>query len=220
MTHRPTTETTYRQLVREARERLRLNPCQGADQLAKALACSERTLNRAFASAGTTMRDDRKRLRLDRAALVLLGDKPPSEAAQRAGYASSRQLAEPFRTQFGVTPSRIREIGRAEKTVRWQASRRGPYKGSWQQYRRRQMWRAARRVLRAAHAELTTGTLPADKVERALKLKLPRPREPKAPLALYEVFGPDARVVPEDLLRQVWASRRAVQEAQRSRGST
>ncbi|MGP0101972.1 MAG: helix-turn-helix domain-containing protein [Solirubrobacteraceae bacterium] len=167
--------------------------------------CSERTLNRAFASTGTTVREESRRLRLDRAALTLLGGKPPSEAARRAGYASPRQLAEPFRKRYGATPARVREVGRAIKTIRWQASQRGPYSGSWQQHRRRETWRAARRVLRVAHSELTPGTIPASRVEGALKLRVPRPRKSKAPLALYEVFGPAAGWIPEDLLRQTLA---------------
>jgi AraC-like DNA-binding protein len=207
VTHRPTTDGFYREVVRKARARLRLNPCQAPSELAQALACSERTLNRAFASTGTTVRDESRRLRLDRAALTLLGGKPPSEAARRAGYASSRQLAEPFRKRYGATPSRVRDVGRAIKTVRWQASQRGPYRGSWQQRGRRETWRAARRVLRAAHAELIQGTIPASRVDDALKLRLQRPRKSKTPLALYEVFGPAASWIPEDVLRQTVAFR-------------
>jgi hypothetical protein len=136
-----------------------------------------------------------------------VGGKPPSEAARRAGYASPRQLAEPFRKRYGATPSRVREVGRAIKTVRWQASQRGPYRGSWQQHRRRETWRAARRVLRTAHSELIPETIPASRVDGALALRLQRPRKSKAPLALYEVFGPAAGWIPEEGLRQALAFR-------------
>lgn len=204
---RTTTEAFYRGLVRGARQRLRINPCQSPAELARALACSQRTLNRAFAAAGSTVREERDRARLDRAALILLAEKPSSEAARHARYASSRQLAEPFRQRFGVTPSRMRRIGGAVRTVTWQAGRPGPYRGSWQQRERNSRWRAERRVLREALDELVAGTVPARRVARALDLRLPRPREPRAPLKLYEVFGPaaaSARLARdlEDLLRR------------------
>ena len=83
------------------------------------------------------MRSERDRLRLDRAAQVILATKAHGEAARQAGYASPRQLAGPFRRRFGVTPSRMREISSAVRTVTWQAAQPPPYRGSWQQHPRR-----------------------------------------------------------------------------------
>jgi AraC-like DNA-binding protein len=203
---RRTTDAFYRSLVRGTRRQLRLDPCQSPAAIARKLACSERTLNRAFAANGGTVREERDRVRLDRAALVLLAGKPSAEAARSAGYVSARQLADPLRRRFGVTPSRMRRIGGAVRTVTWQARRLGPYRGSWQQRERNAVWRAERRVLREALQELVIGTMPARRVARALELRLPRPRELRAPLKLYEAFGPAARFVPEDLLRRHFGS--------------
>lgn len=131
-------------------------------------------------------------MRLDRAARILLAKMPIAEAARHSGYASSRQLAEPFRRRFGVTPSRMREVGDAVLTTTWQSKQKGPYSGTFQQHQRNATWRAKRRVLRQARSALTPDTMPARKVERALSLRLPRARIPRAPLTLYEVFAPDA----------------------------
>lgn len=49
------------------------------------------------------------------------------------------------------------------------------------------------------YAQLVPGTLPARTVERALTLRLSRPRTSKVPLTFYEVFGPSAQSVPKDL---------------------
>jgi len=197
---------SYRELVREARKKLRAAPCQSPETLSKALLCSPRTLNRAFEVAGSTVRDERAKLRLDRAASVLLKGKRPAEAARQAQYASPRRLAEPFRERFGVTPSRMSEIGEAMRTVTWQAEQPGPYRGSWQQRQRRAVWRAQRRVLRNALDELEAGTMPAKKVKGALAVRLPRPREPRAPLTLWEMVLPPAddsgESMPDDVRRQ------------------
>ena len=200
--HRPTTEIFYRHLVRQAQRRLQRHPCQSISELANALACSQRTLNRAFEFVGSTVRAERDSYRLDRAALILLAEKSSAEAAHQAGYASSRQLADPFRRRFGVTPSRMRRIGRAVRNVTWQAGRPGPYRGTWQQKQRNALWRAERRLLRDCLEDLAPTTMPAQRVARALTLRLPRPRQSRAPLHLYEVFGPAAQYVPDDLLRR------------------
>jgi len=200
--HRRTTEDSYRRIVAATRRRLRINPCQSTSELADAAHCSKRTLNRAFAAVGSTVREERDSARLDRAAQVLLAGKPTAEAARHARYASPRQLAEPFRRRFGVTPGRMRRIGSAAGCVRWQAGRPGPYRGSWQQRQRNATWRAERRVLLEARDQLVADTMPARTVERALQLRLPRPRDPRAPLTLYQVFGPAATYVPEELLRR------------------
>ncbi len=189
MPQRRTTQNFYGQLVRNSWDSLRRDPRRSPADLARSLFCSERTLNRAFAAAGSTVRDERDCLRLDRAALILLSTKPPADAARRAGFASARQLAQPFRRRFGVTPSRMREIGGALRTVTWAARQQGPYRGSWQQKRRAAEWRAARRLLRKASSQLSPSTMPLEKVERALELRLPRVRDPRAPLTLYELFG-------------------------------
>lgn len=128
--HRRTTEDDYRRIVAATRRRLRINPCRSTSELAGAVSCSKRTLNRAFAAAGSTVREERDAARLDRAANVLLAEKPAAEAARHARYASPRQLADPFRRRFGVTPAHMRRIGRAIRTIRWQAGRPGPYSGS------------------------------------------------------------------------------------------
>jgi len=195
--------------VRDARRRLRRDPCVSVPQLARELACTERTLNRAFALTGSTVRAERSRVRLDHAASVLLAGMPIAVAARRAGYASSRQLAAPFRRRFGVTPSRMRQVGSAVRTVTWQAKQRGPYRGSWQQRQRRITWRACRRTLLAARNELVAGTLPADKVQSALNLRLSRPRKSPVPLSVYEVFGVAPGWISEDLLREHPMYRRA-----------
>lgn len=209
MAFRRSTEIFYKGLVHEARNQLRLDPRQSPAHLARTLACSNRTLNRAFAAAGRTIREERDGLRLDRAARTLLGEKSPAEAARRAGYASSRQLAGPFRRRFGMTPSRVRELGRAISQLRWQAKQPGPLRGSWQQRQRSTTWRKQRHVLRVARVELIPHTVVASHVERALQLRLSRPRTPRVPLSLYEVFGPAAEWVPEHILSDtpVWTAR-------------
>jgi hypothetical protein len=136
------------------------------------------------------VRRERDCLRLDCAARMLLDGASSIATARCAGYSSSRQLAEPLRSRFGVTATRMREIGKALRTVRWEATHEAPYRGSWQQTKRQATWRAARRVLRDAQKELAPGTLPAHRVEKALRMRLPRPREPQAPLSVYQAFGP------------------------------
>jgi len=193
---RPATTESYRKLVVDARRHLRRDPCQSTAELARKLPCSVRTLNRAFAATGSTVREERHPLRLHRAALVLLAAMPPAEAARHAGYASSQQLIDPFRRYFGVTPARMRQIGHSVKTVTWQAKQPGPYRGTWHQRQRERAWRAHRHVLLTARGELVAGTIAAQKVEVALAKRLPRPRAPKAPLKLWNMFEAFASEMP------------------------
>lgn len=73
---------------------------------------STRTLYYAFASAGTTFRDELTRSRLERARELLsapcLSESPIAEIASRCGFTDPSHFAKRFRQQFGRSPVQFR----------------------------------------------------------------------------------------------------------------
>jgi AraC family transcriptional regulator of adaptative response / methylphosphotriester-DNA alkyltransferase methyltransferase len=80
------------------------------DSVARAIYTSRRQVQRAFAEAGTTVRDYVHSVRMERAA-DLLRSTPLSvrEIGQRVGYRQPAQFAKAFRRSSGSTPSAWRE---------------------------------------------------------------------------------------------------------------
>jgi AraC-like DNA-binding protein len=91
---------------------LRLALDAGASSLgecARALAKSERALQRSLGEAGTTFRDARRRHRLEKARVLLASSVAGmAEIAGICGFASSQHLATAFRAAFGTTPAAFR----------------------------------------------------------------------------------------------------------------
>ncbi len=80
------------------------------DDIARRVASSRRQLQRAYAEIGsTTFREHLTRVRMDRAA-VLLVDRGLTvrEVARRVGYRQPAQFAKAFRRHLGVAPSDYR----------------------------------------------------------------------------------------------------------------
>ena len=109
---RQTTVTRRRALFLDAAEiieaeyRDRLN----LDDVAHRVATSRRQLQRAFAEAGeTSFRTYVQRVRMDRAARLLLeGTAPVSEVSRAVGYRQPAQFAKAFRRHHGRPPSSFR----------------------------------------------------------------------------------------------------------------
>jgi AraC-like DNA-binding protein len=81
-----------------------------AERVAKALACSARQLQRAYAQFGDlTFHDDLVGRRMDAAAeLLSLPSIPVCEVARRVGYSQASHFARAFRRRYGVSPSTYR----------------------------------------------------------------------------------------------------------------
>jgi AraC family transcriptional regulator of adaptative response / methylphosphotriester-DNA alkyltransferase methyltransferase len=80
------------------------------DDIARRLASSRRQLQRAYAEVGqTTFRDQLTRVRMERAAeLLLRRSVTVREVAQRVGYRQPAQFAKAFRREKGLAPSDFR----------------------------------------------------------------------------------------------------------------
>ena len=109
---RQTTVTRRRALfveaaaIIEAEYRDRIN----LDDVAHRVATSRRQLQRAFAEAGeTSFRTYVQRVRMDRAARLLLESSAPvSEVSRAVGYRQPAQFAKAFRRHHGRPPSSFR----------------------------------------------------------------------------------------------------------------
>ncbi len=80
------------------------------ERVAKALACSSRQLQRAYAQFGDlTFHDDLVGRRMDAAAeLLFLPSIPVCDVARRVGYRQPPHFARAFRRRYGVSPSTYR----------------------------------------------------------------------------------------------------------------
>jgi AraC family transcriptional regulator, regulatory protein of adaptative response / methylphosphotriester-DNA alkyltransferase methyltransferase len=89
------------------------------DDIARRLASSRRQLQRAYAEVGrTTFRDQLTRVRMERAAeLLLRRSVTVREVAQRVGYRQPAQFAKAFRREKGLAPSDYRAAGRGRPLV-------------------------------------------------------------------------------------------------------
>jgi AraC family transcriptional regulator, regulatory protein of adaptative response / methylphosphotriester-DNA alkyltransferase methyltransferase len=83
------------------------------DDIARRVASSRRQLQRAYAEIGnTTFRDHLTRVRMQRAADMLVGrGLTVREVAHRVGYRQPAQFAKAFRRYQGVAPSAFRATG-------------------------------------------------------------------------------------------------------------
>jgi AraC-like DNA-binding protein len=81
--------------------------------VARALACSPRQLQRAYAQFGSTFHEDLRQRRLAAAAELLAAQPLPVEdVARLTGYSEGSHLARAFRRCYGVTPASFRERAR------------------------------------------------------------------------------------------------------------
>ena len=85
------------------------------DDIAHRVASSRRQLQRAYAEiGGTTFRDHLTRVRMERAAELLRGERlSVREVAARVGYRQPAQFAKAFRRHLGLAPSEYRVNGHA-----------------------------------------------------------------------------------------------------------
>jgi transcriptional regulator GlxA family with amidase domain len=107
-------------VVVAARYRTRLTVAQ----VAHALGCSPRALQRAYAAAHTSFSEELSRVRL-RAAAELLGGQTVSVdvVARLAGFAGGASLAAAFARRYGVTPAQYRAAARTAAKDGWAARR-------------------------------------------------------------------------------------------------
>jgi AraC-like DNA-binding protein len=97
----------------DARLRRGLLPARnvrGVEEMARAACYSHRQFHRlAVQSTGETPAAYRRRLRLDRGAALLLGERATVlEVALETGWQTHESFTRAFRARFGVTPSRFR----------------------------------------------------------------------------------------------------------------
>jgi AraC family transcriptional regulator, regulatory protein of adaptative response / methylphosphotriester-DNA alkyltransferase methyltransferase len=80
--------------------------------VARSIATSRRQLQRVFGERNTSFRDELQRVRMARAAELLLGDGIPVGAVARAvGYRQPAQFSKAFRRHHGCPPSQLRATG-------------------------------------------------------------------------------------------------------------
>jgi transcriptional regulator GlxA family with amidase domain len=107
-------ETVQRRLalVRDAREVIARRfdePDLALASVAHEIATSRRQLQRAFAETGTTFSRELQRIRMRRAAQLLLqGSLPVHTVADAVGYRQPAQFAKVFRRHHGAPPSNFR----------------------------------------------------------------------------------------------------------------
>ena len=99
-------------LVRDAREVIARRfdePDLALASVAHEIATSRRQLQRAFAETGTTFSRELQRIRMRRAAQLLLqGSLPVHTVAGAVGYRQPAQFAKVFRRHHGAPPSNFR----------------------------------------------------------------------------------------------------------------
>lgn len=110
---RASTVQRRRELYREALEaivRLHGDPDLSLARVAHEIATSRRQLQRALAEVGgTTFSRELQRIRMKRAAELLLGGSMPVQSVAAAvGYRQAAQFAKVFRRHHGVSPSSFR----------------------------------------------------------------------------------------------------------------
>jgi AraC family transcriptional regulator, regulatory protein of adaptative response / methylphosphotriester-DNA alkyltransferase methyltransferase len=113
--HRPSTIRLRSSLLEEANAIVERDYASdlSLDDIARRVASSRRQLQRAYAEIGdTTFRDHLTRVRMDRAADLLVTRMfTVREVANRVGYRQPAQFAKAFRRQRGVSPSDFRAGG-------------------------------------------------------------------------------------------------------------
>jgi AraC-like DNA-binding protein len=82
--------------------------------LARALSCSPRQLQRAYAQfGGSTFQEDLTARRMAAAAELLAGQAiPVADVARLVGYSGGSHFARAFRRRYGLSPARYRERAR------------------------------------------------------------------------------------------------------------
>jgi AraC family transcriptional regulator of adaptative response / methylphosphotriester-DNA alkyltransferase methyltransferase len=87
------------------------DPTLALDDVARAIATSNRQLQRVFSEqAGGAFRDEVAAVRMQRAAVLLqTTDLSVAEVAHRVGYRQAAQFAKAFRRQHGISPSGLRK---------------------------------------------------------------------------------------------------------------
>lgn len=115
--YRTRTRTEFKRLYDEAQAIIAVDYATDLrlDCVAKALQCSGRQLQRAYALNGTSFRSELARVRLHHAATLITGPEPsPIGPAGRAvGYDSPAQFTRAFQRIHGMTPSAYRQRMRA-----------------------------------------------------------------------------------------------------------
>ncbi|WP_354700752.1 hypothetical protein DSM112329_01039 [Paraconexibacter sp. AEG42_29] len=125
--HRPLTISLRRELYVEVREYLDERFGESdltLDDVARAVASSRRQVQRLFEEDGDTFRAYLTRLRMERAADLLVHTRTPvRDIARHVGYRQSAQFAKAFRRYGGVTPLQWRnQRGGSPLAAREQAS--------------------------------------------------------------------------------------------------
>lgn len=88
------------------------------DDVARSIAASRRSLQRAFEHEGITFRQALSVARVRRAkALLAQGELPVSLVAERVGYQSKAEFAKAFRRHTGMRPSEYRRAMRHERSA-------------------------------------------------------------------------------------------------------
>jgi transcriptional regulator GlxA family with amidase domain len=111
MTVRTTTLDMREALLRDALAIMREEYAQPLelDDVARRVLTSRRQLQRVFTEVhGSTFRTTLRRIRMERAADMLLGDLPVSDIARLVGYTQPAQFAKAFRRTFSMSPTEFR----------------------------------------------------------------------------------------------------------------
>jgi two-component system response regulator YesN len=83
------------------------------EAVARALCCSPRQLQRAYALEGSTFQEDLTARRMAAAAELLAGQAiPVADVARLVGYSGRSHFARAFRRRYGLSPARYRERAR------------------------------------------------------------------------------------------------------------
>ena len=112
-------------LVRDALRVIASDPARPfeLDDVAREIACSRRSLQRAFESQGITFRQAVTVARIHRARTMLAeGDLAVKSVCEAVGYRSKAEFAKAFRRHTGVTPSKYKR----EMRDRRRAAVQGP----------------------------------------------------------------------------------------------
>lgn len=117
--HRPLTISLRQELYGEVRAYLDIHFGDSdvtLDDVARAVASSRRQVQRLFEEDGDTFRAYLTRLRMERAADLLVNTRTPvRDIARHVGYRQSAQFAKAFRRYGGVTPLQWRARGGAAR---------------------------------------------------------------------------------------------------------
>lgn len=122
MATRPETTVLFEALRREVIARFKSDPAQelGLRELASELSVSPRQLQRAFADAGSTLRDALAVVRAHRAAELLQSPRTTvAEIASAVGYRQPAHFAKAFRRVHGMSPAEYRQEQDRLRLVEW-----------------------------------------------------------------------------------------------------